>query len=417
MKYTTRGLRRRGDSDTWEVILSHKDPLSGDIVPSYHTVTGKTKKAAERARDRLIVDLEVKGGAVGSSMTVREYMDAWLRHKERGGTVEPSTIKGYRTEVKWVDRYIGDVRLSDLTIADISSWMQDMSGDGYAPKSCAKAFRILKQALDFAMAQDLLTKNPCDFCKPPKRVKTPINALSKSERSRMLSISRRALPTPLAIAIELALTTGMRRGEVCALRWGDLSDDGIVTVRRALGNGAGGFYEKEPKTSSSARTIPLTGYTFKVLTAIRKDRRLACMEMGVPFGDPYMLGTLGEDDRPYNPTMLSKDFTAFTKMNNFDCSFHDLRHTFATMLIAEGVDVRTVASYLGHASVSMTLDIYADVDPDAKKAAVGKIEEALGTDSLSAPIAPMLDEPHQPRFTANQLRAMLAEAERREDAC
>jgi integrase len=141
------------------------------------------------------------------------------------------------------------------------------------------------------------------------------------------------------------------------------------------------------------------------------------MEMGVPFGDPYMLGTLGEDDRPYNPTMLSKDFTAFTKMNNFDCSFHDLRHTFATMLIAEGVDVRTVASYLGHASVSMTLDIYADVDPDAKKAAVGKIEEALGTDSLSAPIAPMLDEPHQPRFTANQLRAMLAEAERREDAC
>jgi len=290
-----------------------------------------------------------------------------------------------------------------------------MTKDGYAPKSCAKAFRLLKQALDFAMAQDLITKNPCDYCKPPKRVKTPINALSKSERSRMLGISRRALPTPLAIAIELALTTGMRRGEVCALKWSDLSDNGVVTVKRALGNGKGGFYEKEPKTSSSARTIPLTDYTFKVLTAIRRDRKLACMEMGVPFGDPYILGTLGEDDRPYNPTMLSKDFTAFCKMNGFDCSFHDLRHTFATMLIAQGVDVRTVASYLGHASVSMTLDIYADVDPDAKKAAVGKIEEALGADDPGEPAFPMPEEPRQPRFTAAELRAMLADAERREE--
>ena len=188
-------------------------------------------------------------------------------------------------------------------------------------------------------------------------------------------------------------------------------------MRRALGNGEGGFYEKEPKTSSSARTIPLTDYTFKVLTAIRRDRQLACMEMGVPFGDPYMLGTMNEDDRPYSPTMLSKDFTAFCKMNGFDCSFHDLRHTFATMLIAEGVDVRTVASYLGHASVSMTLDIYADVDPDAKKAAVGKIEEALSAGDSSVPLHSMPDETHQPRFTASELRAMLADAERREYAC
>ena len=151
-------------------------------MPSYHTVTGKTWKAAERARERLIVELELKGGAVGSSMTVREYMDAWLDRKESGGTVEASTIKGYRTEVKWVDRYIGDVRLSDLTIADVGTWMQDMSGDGYVPKSCAKAFRILKQALDFAMAQDLLTKNPCDLLlvrpRGPRPPSTPCPSLS-----------------------------------------------------------------------------------------------------------------------------------------------------------------------------------------------------------------------------------------------
>lgn len=115
--------------------------------------------------------------------------------------------------------------------------------------------------MKLAVAQDFITKNPCDFCKPPKRVKTPINALSRGDRSRMLLIARRALPTPLSIAIELALTTGMRRGEVCALRWSDLGNDGTITVNRALGNADGGFYEKEPKTLDSKRTIPPTAFT------------------------------------------------------------------------------------------------------------------------------------------------------------
>lgn len=86
--------------------------------------------------------------------------------------------------------------------------MRNMSADGYAPKSASKPFRLLKQALKWGMAQDLITKNPCDFCKPPKRVKTPINALPREERTHMLELARRAQPALLGIAIELALTTG-----------------------------------------------------------------------------------------------------------------------------------------------------------------------------------------------------------------
>lgn len=76
-------------------------------------------------------------------------------------------------------------------------------------------------------------------------------------------------------------------------------------------------------------------------------------------------------------------------MNGFDCTFHDLRHTFATFMIGAGVDVRTVASYLGHSSVSMTLNTYADVDPEAKLSAVDKIEAAFDIDGfLPAPRSP-----------------------------
>ncbi|MCI6845364.1 MAG: site-specific integrase [Coriobacteriaceae bacterium] len=388
---------------------------------TFHTVEGKTRRQAEHARDALILELERKGGAVGSSMSVREFMEQFLAYKEESDTIEPSTVRGYRTEARQIDSYIGNVRLADLSVEDVSGWMRDMRADGYAPKSVSKPFRLLKQALKWGMAQDLITKNPCDFCKPPKRVKTPINALPREERTRMLELARRAQPAPLGIAIELALTTGMRRGEICALRWSDLSDDGTITVSHALGNGDGGFYVKEPKTSSSLRTIPLTRRTFDMLRLVRADAVRVANEFALPFGDPYILGTQEERSRPYNPTQLGKDFSAFCKMNGFKCTFHDLRHTFATMMIAGGCDVRTVASYLGHASVSMTLDIYADVDPEAKRAAVSKVEESFDAemggygDAIMESVigAPERREPAL-SFSVDQLKAMLVAAEEKE---
>jgi integrase len=297
--------------------------------------------------------------------------------------------------------------------------MRDMSADGYAPKSVSKPFRLLKQALKWGMAQNLITKNPCDFCKPPKRVKTPINALPREERTRMLRLAMQAEPQPMGFAVEIALTTGMRRGEVCALRWSDLSDDGTITVSHAPGNGPGGFYVKEPKTGSSARTIPLTKHLNTMLSARRRDAERVAREMGVALGDPYILGTQEEKSRPYNPTQLGKDFAAFCKMNGFSCTFHDLRHTFATMMIASGCNVRTVASYLGHASVSMTLDIYADVGPDAKRAAVDKVADSFDVDldclyDFPSPATAPSAGAGALTFSVDQLKAMLAAAEEKE---
>lgn len=418
MIYTSRGMRRRGDSDKWEVVLSHHDPLSGEQVPTYHTVEAKTEKQARRKRDELILELERKGAAATSKITVREFMTAFVDYKEKAATVEPSTIRGYRKDASLISRYIGDVQLRDLGIAEVNGWMAQMTEEGYSPKTVTNPFRLLKQALKWAVAQDILTKNPCDFCKPPKRSKTKINALNREERTRMLGLARQAPGQPLSMAIELALTTGMRRGEICALRWSDLNDDCTITVSHAFGLKEGGYYLKEPKTHSSARTIPLTKRTFEVLRAMHKDSTRILEGMGVRSADPFILGTQEPDSRPYNPSLLGKEYAAFCKMNGFNCTFHDLRHTFATMMIAAGTDVRTVASYLGHSSVSMTLNIYADVDPDAKLNAVEKIMDSFdmdmdsffGDDPLSAP-AP---QPQVPgiTFTIEQLEALLAQAKR-----
>lgn len=412
LNYTPRSIRRHGAKDMWEVTLSHKNPITGEVVRTYHKIEAKTKKQAEKKRDALILDLERKGGALATGVTVREFLERFVDYKEESGTIEPSTVRSYRGESRLICKYIGNEKLVDISIAVVNDWMAAMTKDGYAPKSVAKPFRLLKQAMKWAVAQDLLMKNPCDFCKPPKRVKTPINALNREDRTRMLQLARKAQPQPLGIAIEIALTTGMRRGEVCALRWSDLNDDCSINVSHALGNGPGGFYEKEPKTQSSARTIPLTKRLFEVLRAMRSDSRRVLGEFGLS-ADPYILGTQEPDSHPYNPSILGKEFAAFCKMNDFDCTFHDLRHTFATMMIGAGTDVRTVASYLGHASVSMTLDIYADVDPDAKKAAVDKVQDCFDADMSSF----FDDEPNAPAqaptpmiaFTEDQLEAMLAQ--------
>ena len=110
LRYTSRGLRRRNNTDKWEVTLSHVDPVTGETVRTFHTVDAKTKKGAEKARDALIFRLESDGGAVDSSMTVREFMEQLLRYKEASGTIEPSTVRSYRGELPGARERLDDAR-------------------------------------------------------------------------------------------------------------------------------------------------------------------------------------------------------------------------------------------------------------------------------------------------------------------
>ena len=154
-RYTSRSLRRRRNTDQWECSLSHTDPVTGEVVRTYHTLVVKTQRQAERARDALIVELELLGGTSSSNVSLRDFMASFMRHKEDSGTIELSTVRGYRAETRIIRRYLGNVKLAELSIPDVSGWMHDMGADGYAPKSCSKAFRLLKQALKWAVASYL----------------------------------------------------------------------------------------------------------------------------------------------------------------------------------------------------------------------------------------------------------------------
>ena len=373
MQYHLKHLKKRGEN-TWEACYYYTDPITNERKYLYHTIEAQTKKAALRLRDEYRIELEMQGVSNTPRKTVAQLLDEYVDYKNRSCTIEKSTVKDYRYSATFVKKFIGHIQIGDLTSDDVNEMMAQALEEGYKPKSVCKPFRLLKQALKHAVMRDILPKNVCDFCQPPRRGHDKPHSLDRSERLRMMRIARLAQPQRLALAIEIALTTGMRRGEVAGLRWSDFDPEGTITVKRAIATCDGGYYVKCPKTGKE-RTIPLSSETTKLLRDIRDEQVRDYKRLGMKAPDSYILGTCEPDSKPYCIDLITKEFSAFAKMNGFECTFHDLRHTFATMMIANGTDVRTVSSYLGHASPSMTLDVYADVDPDAKRAAVSKIDQ------------------------------------------
>ena len=114
IKYTSRGLKPSHTKGKYDVTLSHKDPLTGELVPSYHTVEANTPKQAKKARDELIRKLEQKGAAYTSKTTLCEFLNQFISDKENKHLVERSTIDGYRKEARVISRYIGGMRLADV---------------------------------------------------------------------------------------------------------------------------------------------------------------------------------------------------------------------------------------------------------------------------------------------------------------
>lgn len=234
MKYINKGLRNRS-GDKWEAAFIFTDPATGKKRNVSRTITAKTEKAAKRARDNLRLELEMSGASPVERSTVRDHLADYLMRREKSGAIEASTISGYRTQAKTLCKYIGGRAIQDLSIRDVEMLMIHMTEDGYASATCGKAFRLLKMALNDALADELVTRNVCNFVKPPRRPQTKINALDRASRERMMGLIRSAGTTSLSLAVEIALATGMRRGEICALRWSDLDEDGAPKPQAARG--------------------------------------------------------------------------------------------------------------------------------------------------------------------------------------
>ncbi|MGI6032358.1 MAG: tyrosine-type recombinase/integrase [Coriobacteriales bacterium] len=327
-----------------------------------------------------------------AQLTVSEYVSRFIEQRGASSVIEPSTVIDYEGSLNNLisiecPSAIGNIPVADLRPEDVRSWETYLvtpkpKGAGYSNNTAAKGHRLLKQAMNQAVNDGTIDKDPTRGIKPPKREKSKPNALDTKTAPQMVKfLDSMPCETCVTIAARLALFTGMRRGEVCGLRWGDVDlDKRTAWVKRSVGVGEGGTYVKAPKTGK-VRDVPLPKSLVSPLRKWKAKQSEECLALGITdMSSQYVIGT---PDAYRNPTNLGKAWTQLAKLAGIRGTegriptFHDLRHSFATLAIAGGMDVKTVSSILGHANAAMTLNIYASPDPEAKRNGASLIDSIL----------------------------------------
>ena len=318
------------------------------------------------------------------SLLLPRFLETYTSSLEAGGGIEPTTAVNYHHTTAHICRYLSTCRVDEVTPQAILKMQEGLLEDGLCANTVAKAHRFLKQAMQYAVDTGLVEKTPFNRqVKPPKRVYREPNAFDDATRRRLLAALDATADTELTLAVRLGLSAGLRREEICGLRWRDVDlDRRVILVRQAITQAGGKTYLKGPKTPKSRRDVPLELDLAKRLSRRLEGIRRACIARGTVLSpDLYVLGN--DSGAFYNPTRLTKEFGALSKALDLRgatgrrVGLHDLRHTFATYLVAKGTDVKTVSSLMGHSNAAMTLNVYASADPDAKLAAGRVVAEAM----------------------------------------
>ena len=325
--------------------------------------------------------------------TVAQYVHEFIDTLEASGSVEASTIASYRNSAGYLiqtEAPVAGVLLTELNARQAQDWVNALTAEGLSSSTVGKAYRLLKQALKRAVDFGELDKNPLTPVRPPKRKAPEPNALIPDMAARLArDIEESPDPSPAMVAAALALFAGLREGECCGLQWGDVvltRDGGELNVRRSIALGNGGAYVKEPKTAQSKRAVPISATLARILAAQRVRTVNARAEAGVAstpdqLARLYVLGpvsggyiTPGHVGRGWHQVARALGLVG---TRGRVPTFHDLRHSYGSLAIAAGADIRSVSAVMGHANVAMTLNVYADAMPEGKARAVQAVDDAI----------------------------------------
>lgn len=326
-----------------------------------------------------------------SEASVYDYMGDYLsRHN-----CKSSTMDGYlATMASLRDTPLGAMRLQDVRSRDVEEWEQALLDRGLSSTTVAGKHACLAMIVKYAVAAGDLEKNPLGLVRAPKKLRKPVNALPVAKAREVMDYLTAMGDTDLSVAARIALMCGMRRAEICALRWRDVDfDNNEIRVVHALTKVKGGFCLDTPKDTAggdSTRVIPMGASLRRLFSEVKDAQRstLAALDGGWS-DDLFVLGDpLKRKWR--SPNKLSQQWTALSQVMQWTgtqgqrVTFHDLRHTFATISLANGMDVMSLASILGHRDVSMTLNVYAIALKEPKQRAMAVVDGIFSGDGNRA---------------------------------
>ena len=359
----------------------------------------RTKGGFRRKRDADAYALEVESSRRQGTMVphssgaarLADVAEAWLSSIQ--GRRKPKTADGYE---KLLNRHIlpafGGRRVGSITYGDVDGFVRSLEDAGRRPGTVRNAFFVLKMVLDYAIKDGRIRVNPCAGVELPSPrspemlflTAVQVRALAAAIDGRLRASARYGTdPPPYGLLVEFAAFTGLRAGEIAALRIGSVDlRGGSVHVARSASKVRGRLVEGEPKTRAGRRTVFLNRALSERLRAHLADRLLD--------RDGYVFAA--RDGRPLNyGTFYSLHFKpavrAVLPEHLHGLRFHDLRHTFASLLVEQGAHPKEMAELMGHSSVQITLDRYSHVMPRLTAALAERIDAAYVAAEPSSSLA------------------------------
>lgn len=340
------------------------------------TLYGKTRKEVAEKLHKALQDRRQGILATGPRQKLGEYLEHWLEKVHKPG-IRLTTYAGYRNVL---DNHLlpglGHIQLQGLTPQQVQAFYARELEDGLSPRTLVSMVHVvLHKALDDAVRWNLVPRNVCDAVSLPRfSVESSIRSLTRDQAQKLLEVAR---GHRLEALLTVALVTGMRRGELLALRWSDIDmETGSVQVLRTVSRIRGrGYVVTEPKTAKGRRRVMLPGPVVEVL----KQHRVRQLEMRLRVGSTWQENDLvfcNMYGRYQHPDHMVEQFQRLLKNAGLPhLRFHDLRHSAATLLLAMGVHPKVVQELLGHSDIGVTMDIYSHVLPSMQKDAMDKWNE------------------------------------------
>lgn len=325
-------------------------------------IYGKTREEVASKMVKALGDLQTGLSLPDEKVTMQNFLETWLENTAKG-RLRPSTFKRYGDLIRLhVVPHIGQIPVGKLTPQRLQRLWADLQGRGLSPATVIQIRAILRTALNQAVKYSLTPKNAASLSEPPKKKPFKPTFLDPDQAEKLLQASK---GHALEALVTLALTTGMRIGEILGLTWGDIDfDKRCLKISRTQQRVGRELITSEPKTERSARTIPLTEMACNAL-AYHKEMQIALLRTAIGEGR-VMSGRVftNEKGKPVENGTVLRQFKRLADQAGLPpMRLHDLRHSCATLLLFKGVHFRVVMEILGHSTIAMTMNVYSHVVP------------------------------------------------------
>ncbi len=364
-------IRQKGKS--WQIQVYTGTEPDGKPRRYFETVRGR-KGDAQKRLNELLVGLEKGIPVPAGRLTVAEHLKQWL-----DGYVKTNcslrTLDGYQSIIEHhLIPALGHIKLKSLQTPAIQAYY-GKACETLSARTVHKQHRVLSQSLKYAVRQGYLGRNPCELVDAPSPHKKTMRTLTQAEVEALLDTAADNHHYPI---IYTAVSTGLRQAELLGLRWRDIDLDMLsISVSQVLYKRRGICVFKEPKTAHSRRRVAMTPKLALYLREYKAERERLYRELGkTPTLDDLVFA--GVEGKPIDPGVLSHAFGKICKKAGLEnVRFHDLRHTFASLMLLRGAKPKVISEALGHASVAFTMDTYSHIIEGMQEDAMALLDEVL----------------------------------------